>query len=147
MKIEKRISLKASLNRGLRSDSKDARLLEPPFYHNVPLFVQVSLGRVWEEQVENTWSVRYAPLATVATRAPYAIYLKYRLGKKQNQGRTKSSRRHLIARNRIHYKTSPWMITWTRSPPGPTSILVLAPELRRGLPCKVPMSARETLDN
>jgi hypothetical protein len=47
---------------------------------------------------------KYAPLATAATRAPYAIYLKYRLGKKQNQGRTKSSRRHLIARNWIHYK-------------------------------------------
>jgi hypothetical protein len=30
----------------LRSDSKDARLLEPPFYHNAPLFVRVSLGRV-----------------------------------------------------------------------------------------------------
>jgi hypothetical protein len=104
MKIEKRISLKASLNRGLRSDSEDARRLEPPFCHNGLLFVRVSLGWVWEEQVENTWSVRYAPLATVATRAPYAIYLKYRLGKKQNQGRIKSSRRHLIARNRIHYK-------------------------------------------
>jgi hypothetical protein len=104
MKIEKRISLKESLNCGLRSNSEDAHLLEPPFCHNTLLFVRVSLGRVWEEQVENTWLVRYAPLATVATRAPYAIYLKYRLGKKQNQGRTKSSRRHLIARNRIHYK-------------------------------------------
>ena len=31
---------------------------------------------------------------------------------------------------------------------GPTLILmILAPELRRGLPCKVPMSARETLVN
>jgi hypothetical protein len=104
MKIEKWISLKASLNRGLRSDSEDARLLEPLFCHNAPLFVRVSLGRVREEQVENTWSVRYAPLATAATKALYAIYLKYRLGKKQNEGRTKSSRRHLIARNRIHYK-------------------------------------------
>jgi hypothetical protein len=80
--------------------------------------VRVSLARVREEQVENTWSVQYAPLVTAATRAPYAIYLMYRLGKKQNQGRKKSSRRHLITRNRIHYKTSPWMITWTRSPPG-----------------------------
>jgi hypothetical protein len=80
MKIEKRISLKASLNRGLRSDFEDARLLEPPFYHHAPLFVRVSLGRVRLEQVEITWSVRYAPLATAATRAPYAIYLKYRLG-------------------------------------------------------------------
>jgi hypothetical protein len=31
MKIEKRISLKASLKHGLRSDFEDARLLEPPF--------------------------------------------------------------------------------------------------------------------
>jgi hypothetical protein len=83
MKTEKRISYKASLNRGLHSDSEDARLLEPPSCHNALLFVWVSLGRVQEEQVENTWSVRYAPLATVATRAPYAICLKYRLGKKQ----------------------------------------------------------------
>jgi hypothetical protein len=104
MKIEKRISLKASLNCGLRSDYEDVRLLEPPFCHNALLFVRVSLGRVREEQVQITWSVRYAPLATAATRAPYAIYLKYRLRKKQNQGRTKSSSRHLIARNRIHYK-------------------------------------------
>jgi hypothetical protein len=104
MKIEKRISLKASLNCGLLSDSEDARLLEPPFCHNALLFVRVSLGRVREEQVENTWSGWYAPLATVAIIAPYAIYIKYRLRKKQNQGRTKSSRRHLIARNRIHYK-------------------------------------------
>jgi hypothetical protein len=44
--MEKRISLKASLNRGLRSDFEDARLLEPPFYHNAPLIVRVSLGRV-----------------------------------------------------------------------------------------------------
>jgi hypothetical protein len=64
--------------------------------------MRVSLGRVREEQVENTWSVLYAPLATMATRATYAIYLKYRLGKKQIQGRTKSSRSHLIARKRIH---------------------------------------------
>jgi hypothetical protein len=104
MKIEKRISLKASLNRGLRSDSEDARLLEPPFCHNALLFVRVNLGRVLEEQVKITWSVRYAPLATAATRAPDVIYLKYRLGKKENQGRTKSSRRHLITRNWIHYK-------------------------------------------
>jgi hypothetical protein len=33
--------------------------------------------------------VRYAPLATAATRAPYAIYLKYRLGKKKNQEENK----------------------------------------------------------
>jgi hypothetical protein len=107
MKIEKRISLKASLNRGLPSDSEDARLLEAPFYHNAPLFVRASLGRVRLEQVEITQSVRYAPLATTATRAPYAIYLKYRFGKKQNQGRTITSRKHLIARNRIHLETSP----------------------------------------
>jgi hypothetical protein len=57
MKIEKQISLKVYLNRGLRTDSEDARLLEPPFCHNALLFVQVNLGRVREEQVENTWSV------------------------------------------------------------------------------------------
>jgi hypothetical protein len=54
MKIEKQISLKASLNRGLRSDSEDARLLEPPFCHNALLFVRISQGRVREEEVENT---------------------------------------------------------------------------------------------
>jgi hypothetical protein len=37
--------------------------------------VWVSLGRVQEEQVENTWSIQYAPLATMTTRAPQAIYL------------------------------------------------------------------------
>jgi hypothetical protein len=104
MKIEKWISLKVSLNRGLRSDSEDTCLLEQPFYHNALLFVRINLGWVREEQVENTWSVWYAPLATAATSAPYAIYRKYRLRNKQNQGRTKSSRRHLNARNRIHYK-------------------------------------------
>jgi hypothetical protein len=102
MKIEKRI--KASLNRGLQSDSEDVRLLGPPFCHNTLLFVRVSIGRVREDQVENTWSVRYAPLATAATRAPYAMYIKYRLRKMQNQGRTKSLRRHLITRNQIHHK-------------------------------------------
>jgi hypothetical protein len=104
MKIEKWISLKAFLNIGLWSDSEDARLLALPFCHNALLFVRVSLGRVQEEQVENTWSVRYAPLATAATRAPYAIYLMYRLRKKKNQVRTKSSRKNMIARNQIHYK-------------------------------------------
>jgi hypothetical protein len=99
-----KVHIKTSLNCGLRSDSEDTRLLEPPSCHSALLFVRVSLGRVREEQVENTWSVWYAPLATAATRAPYAIYLKYRLRKKQNQGKTKSSRRHLIARNLIHYK-------------------------------------------
>jgi hypothetical protein len=107
MKIEKRISLKASLNLGLWYDSEDTRILETVFCHNAPLFVRVSQRRVREEQVEITWSVWYAPLATAATRAPYAIYLKYRLGNKQNQGGTKSSRRHLIARKQIQYKTSP----------------------------------------
>jgi hypothetical protein len=49
MKIEKRIPLNAVLNHGLRSDSEDARLLEPPSYHNALLFVRVSLGQVREE--------------------------------------------------------------------------------------------------
>jgi hypothetical protein len=140
MKIEKRISLKASLNRGLRSNSEDARLLEPLFCHNELPFMWVSLGRVQEEQVENTWSVRYAPLATAATRAPYAIYLKYRLRKKQNQGRTKSSRRHLIARNQIHHEC----LHEQDHHRDPTSIFILALELRCGLPCKVLSSVRET---
>jgi hypothetical protein len=38
--------------------------------HNTILFVWVSLGRVQEEQVENTWSIQYAPLDTMTTRAP-----------------------------------------------------------------------------
>jgi hypothetical protein len=104
MKIEKRVSLKESLNRGLWSNSKDARILEPPSCHYALLFVRVSLGQVLEEQVENTWSFRYAPIATMTTRAPYVVYLMYRLGKMQSQGRTKSPRRHLIDRKWIHYK-------------------------------------------
>jgi hypothetical protein len=44
MKIEKRISLKASLNRGLPSDSENARLSEPPFCHNVSLLMRVVQG-------------------------------------------------------------------------------------------------------
>jgi hypothetical protein len=59
----------------LRSDSEDARLLEQLSCHNALLFVRVSLGRVQEEQVENAWSTWYAPLATMTTRAPEAIYL------------------------------------------------------------------------
>jgi hypothetical protein len=90
MEIAKRISLKASLNSGLHYDFEDALLLEPSSCHDAPLFVQVNLGQIHEEQVENTWSIRYAPLATAATRAPLAIYLKYILRKKQNQERTKS---------------------------------------------------------
>jgi hypothetical protein len=34
--------------------------------------------------IKNLGRHSYAPLATTATRASYAIYLKYRLGKKQN---------------------------------------------------------------
>jgi hypothetical protein len=49
MKLEKRISLKASLNRGLRSDSKDARLLEPSFCHNVKdRYGEPERGSEWE---------------------------------------------------------------------------------------------------
>jgi hypothetical protein len=54
----KRISLKASLNHGFRSNSEDARLLEPPSCHDAPLFVRVSLGRVQEEQDKNARWVR-----------------------------------------------------------------------------------------
>jgi hypothetical protein len=38
------ILLKASLNHGFSSDSENARLLEPLFYHNAPLFMWISLG-------------------------------------------------------------------------------------------------------
>jgi hypothetical protein len=44
MKIEKQISLKASLNCGLLSDSENARLSEPLFCHNVLLFMRVVYG-------------------------------------------------------------------------------------------------------
>jgi hypothetical protein len=44
MKIEKKISSKASLNRGLRSNSENVRLSEPPFCHNVLLFMLVVEG-------------------------------------------------------------------------------------------------------
>jgi hypothetical protein len=71
------ISLEASLNHGFPFNSKNARLLEPPFCHNAPLFVRVSLGRV-RGQVEIFRKVRHAPLATTATRTPYVIYLENR---------------------------------------------------------------------
>jgi hypothetical protein len=38
--------IKTSLNRGLCSDSEDVRLLKLLSYHDVPLFVRVSLGGV-----------------------------------------------------------------------------------------------------
>jgi hypothetical protein len=46
-----------------------------------------SLRRVGSEQVEITWSVRYAPLTTASTRSPYAIYLKYRKTKGEQNHR------------------------------------------------------------
>jgi hypothetical protein len=39
--VANRISLEASLNRGFPSDSENARLSEPPFCHNVLLFMRV----------------------------------------------------------------------------------------------------------
>jgi hypothetical protein len=39
--VANQISLEASLNRGFSSDSENARLLEPPFCHNVLLFMRV----------------------------------------------------------------------------------------------------------
>jgi hypothetical protein len=71
------ISLIASLNHGFPSDSENARLLEPPFCHNAPQFMWVSLGRV-QGQVEISWKVRQAPLATTATRTSSVIYLENR---------------------------------------------------------------------
>jgi hypothetical protein len=59
--------IKASLNHGFPSDSENALLLEPPFCHNAPLFMRVSLGRV-QGQVEISRKVRHAPLATTTTR-------------------------------------------------------------------------------
>jgi hypothetical protein len=55
----------------------NACLLEPPFCHNAPLFMQVSVGRV-QGQVEIFRKVRHAPLATMATRISYVIYLENR---------------------------------------------------------------------
>jgi hypothetical protein len=71
------ISLEASLNHGFPSNSENTRLLEPPFCHNAPLFVRVSLGRV-RGQVEIFRKVRHAPLATMATRTSYVNYLENR---------------------------------------------------------------------
>jgi hypothetical protein len=71
------ISLEAPLNHGFPSDSENAHLLEPPFCHNAPLFVQASLGRV-QGQVKIFRKVRHAPLATTTTRTPYVIYLENR---------------------------------------------------------------------
>jgi hypothetical protein len=42
--VESQISLEASLNRGFPSDSENARLSEPPFYHNILLFMRVVYG-------------------------------------------------------------------------------------------------------
>jgi hypothetical protein len=39
--VANQISLEASLNRGFPSDSENARLSEPPFCHNVLLFMRV----------------------------------------------------------------------------------------------------------
>jgi hypothetical protein len=39
--VANQISLEASLNRGFPSDSENAHLSEPPFYHNVLLFMRV----------------------------------------------------------------------------------------------------------
>jgi hypothetical protein len=86
------ISLEASLNHGFPFDSENARLLEPPFCHNAPLFVRVSLGRV-RGQVEIFQKVRRAPLATMATRTPYVIYLENR-SKIRNADRKRRLRRN-----------------------------------------------------
>jgi hypothetical protein len=71
------ISLETSLNHGLSFDSENARLLEPLFCHNAPLFVRVSLGRV-QGQVEVFRKGRHALRATTATRTSYVIYLENR---------------------------------------------------------------------
>jgi hypothetical protein len=39
--VANRILLEASLNRGFPSDSENTRLSEPPFCHNVFLFMRV----------------------------------------------------------------------------------------------------------
>jgi hypothetical protein len=39
--VANQISLEASLNRGFPSNFKNAHLSEPPFYHNVLLFMRV----------------------------------------------------------------------------------------------------------
>jgi hypothetical protein len=67
--VANQISLKASLSRGFLSDSENARLSEPPFYHNIFLFMRV---------VEFFRKIKRAPLATVATKTPYMIYLENR---------------------------------------------------------------------
>jgi hypothetical protein len=114
---ENRVWKKASLNHGFPPVSEKARLLEPPFCHNAPLFVRVSLGRVWG-QVEIFRKVRYAPLATTATRTSYVIYL-------QNRSKIiKAYRKRRLRRNTWSLEIGFSLIhqlvhdTWIRSPPG-----------------------------
>jgi hypothetical protein len=116
--IASSISLEASLNHSFLSDSENARLLEPPFCHNAPLFMRVSLGRV-QGQVEIFRTVRHAPLATTATRTPYVIYLENRSKIRKNRSKTKMSEKHLVAKKWIQLDKSTWyMIHESRSPQG-----------------------------
>jgi hypothetical protein len=89
--------------------------------------VRVSLGRV-QGQVEFLQKVRRAPLATTATRTPYVIYLENRSKISKADRKTKTSEKHLIARNRIQLdKSTSTMIYDQDHHRDPTLILLLAP--------------------
>jgi hypothetical protein len=103
MKIEKRISLKASLNCGLPSDSENARLSEPRSVTTYPY----SCGKSRASSIRTSWKHLAGPVCT-SSHHGYKSTLSNldidRLGKSITKKKTKSSRRHLIARNQIHYK-------------------------------------------
>jgi hypothetical protein len=124
--ITNRILLEASLNRGFPSDSENARLQSPVLSQRTPIHAG-SLGRV-QGQVEFFRKIRRAPLATAATRTPYVIYLDNRSRISKVDRKMKTSKKHLIARNRIQLDNSTsTMIHKQDHHRDPTLILLLAP--------------------
>jgi hypothetical protein len=86
-----------------------------------------SLGRV-QGQGEFFRKIRRAPLATAATRTPYVIYLENRSRISKADQKTKTSKKHLIARNQIQLDNSTsTMIHKQDHHWDPTLILLLAP--------------------
>jgi hypothetical protein len=85
-----------------------------------------SLGRV-QGHVEFFRKIRRGPLATAATRTPYVIYLENRSRISKDDRKTKTSKKHLIARNRIQLDNSTnTMIHKQDHHRDPTLILLLA---------------------
>jgi hypothetical protein len=86
-----------------------------------------SLGRV-QGQFEFFQKIRRVPLATAATRTPYVIYLENRSRISKADRKTKTSKKYLIARNRIQLDNSTsTMIHKQDHHRDPTLVLLLAP--------------------